>query len=171
MDSPPGKAGGGRRVPALIMSHRRRDGNRVAWPARATSAIRARFGELASSAANPVEPLTSSKRCTGRERESPGDRGLFARSVPYRDLLSVGGTTMTVRLRPAGPAGLGLALALALPLALAIRTARAQDTTKGWNPMHSQKRSDAELRRALNPLQYEVTQHEATEPPFRNEYW
>ena len=76
---------------------------------------------------------------------------------------------MTVRLRPAGPAGLGLALALAL--ALATRTAGAQDTTKGWNPMHSQKRSDAELRRALTPLQYDVTQHEATEPPFRNEYW
>ena len=76
---------------------------------------------------------------------------------------------MTVRLRPAGPAGLGLALALAL--ALATRTAGAQDTTKGWNPMHSQKRSDAELRRALTSLQYDVTQHEATEPPFRNEYW
>src|SRR5439155_21848906 len=74
---------------------------------------------------------------------------------------------MTVRLRPAGPAGLGLALALAL----ATRTAGAQDTAKGWNPMHSQKRSDAELRRALTSLQYDVTQHEATEPPFRNEYW
>ena len=27
------------------------------------------------------------------------------------------------------------------------------------------------MRRALTPLQYDVTQHEATEPPFRNEYW
>jgi len=78
---------------------------------------------------------------------------------------------MAVRRRPGGPAGLGLALALALPLALTTRTASAQDTTKGWNRMHSQNRSDAELRRALTPLQYEVTQHEATEPPFRNEYW
>ena len=33
------------------------------------------------------------------------------------------------------------------------------------------KRSDADLRRALTPLQYEVTQHAATETPFRNEYW
>src|SRR5436309_10182952 len=74
---------------------------------------------------------------------------------------------MTVRLRPAAPVGLGLALVLAL----AIRTAGAQDTTKGWNPMPSHKPGDAELRRALTPLQYEVTQHEATEPPFRNEYW
>jgi peptide methionine sulfoxide reductase msrA/msrB len=28
-----------------------------------------------------------------------------------------------------------------------------------------------ELKRKLTPLQFEVTQHEATEPPFHNEYW
>lgn len=28
-----------------------------------------------------------------------------------------------------------------------------------------------ELKRKLTPLQFEVTQHSATEPPFRNEYW
>ncbi len=33
------------------------------------------------------------------------------------------------------------------------------------------KPSDAELRRTLTPLQYEVTQHEATERPFQNEFW
>jgi len=33
------------------------------------------------------------------------------------------------------------------------------------------KPSDEELRRTLTPLQYEVTQHDATEPPFRNAYW
>jgi len=33
------------------------------------------------------------------------------------------------------------------------------------------KPSDAELRRTLTPLQYEVTQHEATERPFQNKYW
>ncbi|MDQ0189739.1 methionine-R-sulfoxide reductase [Alicyclobacillus cycloheptanicus] len=27
------------------------------------------------------------------------------------------------------------------------------------------------LKERLTPLQYEVTQHSATEPPFRNEYW
>src|SRR2546430_200848 len=37
--------------------------------------------------------------------------------------------------------------------------------------MHETKRSDAELRRSLTPLQYDVTQHEGTEPPFHNEYW
>ncbi len=33
------------------------------------------------------------------------------------------------------------------------------------------KPSDAELRQRLSPEQYQVTQHEGTEPPFRNEYW
>jgi peptide methionine sulfoxide reductase msrA/msrB len=33
------------------------------------------------------------------------------------------------------------------------------------------KPSDEELRRRLTRKQYEVTQHEGTEPPFANEYW
>ena len=34
-----------------------------------------------------------------------------------------------------------------------------------------QKPSDEELRAKLSGVQYDVTQHEGTEPPFRNEYW
>ena len=33
------------------------------------------------------------------------------------------------------------------------------------------KPADPELKQKLTPMQYQVTQHEGTEPPFRNEYW
>jgi methionine-R-sulfoxide reductase len=33
------------------------------------------------------------------------------------------------------------------------------------------KPSESELRKRLSPTQYEVTQHEGTEPAFNNEYW
>ena len=33
------------------------------------------------------------------------------------------------------------------------------------------KPSEDELRQKLSSMQYQVTQHEGTEPPFRNEYW
>lgn len=33
------------------------------------------------------------------------------------------------------------------------------------------KPSEAELKQKLRPDQFQVTQHEGTEPPFRNEFW
>ena len=58
-----------------------------------------------------------------------------------------------------------------LALALLTQAAATQGRPTGWNPMHFKKLTDAELRRTLTDLQYQVTQHEATEPPFRNEFW
>ncbi len=37
--------------------------------------------------------------------------------------------------------------------------------------MTFEKPADEDLRQRLTPLQYQVTQHEGTEPPFRNAYW
>jgi methionine-R-sulfoxide reductase len=54
--------------------------------------------------------------------------------------------------------------------ALLAVNAFAQTKTKGW-PVDFKKPSDADLKKTLNPTQYQVTQHEGTEPPFRNEFW
>ena len=61
----------------------------------------------------------------------------------------------------------GIAVGVTL---VAVATALAQSKTKGW-PVDFKKPSDAELKKSLNPTQYQVTQHEATEPAFRNEFW
>jgi methionine-R-sulfoxide reductase len=68
---------------------------------------------------------------------------------------------------------LSLLRALTVAALLLAGTARAGVTqsAKGWNAMDFKKSSDAELRRSLAPLQYEVTQHDGTEPAFHNEYW
>ena len=47
----------------------------------------------------------------------------------------------------------------------------AQSPKGGSMTTTASKPSDQELRKKLTPLQYDVTQNEGTEPPFRNEYW
>jgi len=58
----------------------------------------------------------------------------------------------------------------ALAALLLVLTAIA--SAPGEEPMKTDaKPTDAELRQRLTPEQYQVTQHEGTEPPFRNAYW
>ena len=47
---------------------------------------------------------------------------------------------------------------------------KGDDMEKAWDANY-QKPSEKELREILTPLQYEVTQENGTESPFRNEYW
>ena len=56
------------------------------------------------------------------------------------------------------------------------RTSAAADAltsqgTQGGKWMSFTKPNDEELKKTLTPIQYEVTQHDGTEPAFRNEYW
>lgn len=54
-------------------------------------------------------------------------------------------------------------------------TMKAQDAielpTQGMPPISWQKPSSKILQETLTPLQYEVTQKDGTEPPFKNAYW
>ena len=62
--------------------------------------------------------------------------------------------------------------AAVLALALGAGTACGQGAAEAGAPgeIGDRKPADEVLRRTLTPLQYEVTQEEGTEPPFRNEY-
>src|SRR6202047_2054970 len=59
--------------------------------------------------------------------------------------------------------------------ALLCASAQAQGTPAATPPPPPRrtfaKPADAELKKKLTPLQYAVTQHAATETPFRNIYW
>jgi len=50
-------------------------------------------------------------------------------------------------------------------------TKESSKSKKGWDPMAWKKPDASELKQKLTPLQYDVTQKEATERPFANAYW
>jgi methionine-R-sulfoxide reductase len=68
------------------------------------------------------------------------------------------------------------AIAVAVSLLLIVKPAHAQDKHASVAPAPAPRKvfvkpSDSEIKRKLTPLQYAVTQREATETPFRNIYW
>ena len=74
----------------------------------------------------------------------------------------------------ASPVLLGLgAILCAAPASAQSRTAPTSNPSSPATTARKAfvKPSDSDLKKKLTPLQYEVTQHEATETPFRNTYW
>lgn len=60
---------------------------------------------------------------------------------------------------------------LAMAFGALVMASPATPTHGGKSMSNYHKPADAELKKKLTPLQYDVTQKEGTEPPFRNEYW
>ena len=70
------------------------------------------------------------------------------------------------------------AIAAVVSLLLIVASAQGQNTQASAAPAPATtprkvfvKASDSEIKRKLTPLQYAVTQREATETPYRNIYW
>lgn len=78
------------------------------------------------------------------------------------------------RMPPIPQAGIFLIGALLVPYVAAVQAAE-EVTMNEDSAVQQQSRytrpSDEELRKRLTPLQYDVTQNEATERPFSNPYW
>ena len=68
----------------------------------------------------------------------------------------------------AGGAGIATLLLVA---AAPVATVGAQSTVAASSAHRLLKKGDPELKRILTPIQFAVTQRDATETPFHNEYW
>ena len=64
---------------------------------------------------------------------------------------------------------LRILIATALALGVAVGCAEGQSTPP--SEVGHEKPPDSELKRTLTPIQYSVTQEDATERPFQNAYW
>jgi methionine-R-sulfoxide reductase len=83
-------------------------------------------------------------------------------AVPLASLLAF----PVLACRGAAPASAGTP-----PDPQAVASAPAAVNAMPKEPMKYAKPMPTELKQRLTPTQYEVTQHEGTEPPFRNQYW
>ena len=83
---------------------------------------------------------------------------------------------MAARSIPSFASVLAVAAAAGISLFLIAGSAQAQDKQVAAAPAAAPRKvfvkpPDSEIRKKLTPLQYSVTQREATETPFRNIYW
>jgi methionine-R-sulfoxide reductase len=82
----------------------------------------------------------------------------------------IAGRTLTIATLATGALSLAARQAAAQTAKPAVRT--NPTTSDAPAPRRAfVKPADTELRKRLTPLQYQVTQHDATETPFRNTYW
>jgi len=66
----------------------------------------------------------------------------------------------------------GAALILGAGASKSAGAQQANTSHAGGHSMSTFKKpADADLKKTLTPIQYEVTQHEGTERPFQNEFW
>jgi peptide methionine sulfoxide reductase msrA/msrB len=71
----------------------------------------------------------------------------------------------------AGISALCIAVLRGGPPAMQSNTPPVSTGTNSMDMTNYQKPSEAELKKKLDPLQFQVTQHAATEPAFQNQYW
>jgi peptide-methionine (R)-S-oxide reductase len=83
-------------------------------------------------------------------------QGSVTQAVPP-DRLAAAGITVDTNPRPAA--------------APAPASGPSQKGGESMTWQHFSKPNDTDLKRALTPEEYQVTQHEGTEPPFHNEFW
>ena len=67
---------------------------------------------------------------------------------------------------------IAISVALTIASAAGLAAQASPSTYTGGHSMSAYKKpAESELKQKLTPTQYQVTQHEATERPFQNEYW
>jgi peptide-methionine (R)-S-oxide reductase len=67
---------------------------------------------------------------------------------------------------------IAMSFALGAAGATGVAAQASPSTSTGGHSMSAYKKpAESELKQKLTPTQFQVTQHEATERPFQNEYW
>jgi methionine-R-sulfoxide reductase len=89
---------------------------------------------------------------------------MVARSTRVQRWLTASATAIML-------AGLATAASAQSSARATAQTAANTGKTGARSMTDYKKPSDTELKKSLSPLQYQVTQHEATERPFQNEFW
>src|SRR6266542_1537144 len=137
-------------------------------------------GELAARGTSQALHRPFAREGRGRRPRAPRRDGDRARAHLRRYLQRTRGAEperdMTSSMNPSRALGAFLAAACAASLLLAPRAPAADPPTQPRTEERAgmtafKKPSDEELRKRLTREQYDVTQHEGTEPPFRNAYW